>query len=375
MVAGSPPFVGRVAELEQLATLFRRTIDGDPAVVIVGGEAGVGKSRLVAEFGRRLAPDGALVLEGACLELTDGPPYAPIVEILRDLVRRTAAEQLQRVLGPSRRELGRLVPELEPAAPAERHGDDTRHRAQSRLYELILGVLERAARLHPLVLVVEDLQWSDRSTRDLLSFLVRGLRDDPVMIVLTSRSDEIGGRHPILPYLAELERSDRVERIELGPLRRADVAVLVTSALDGAASDQIVDSLVERTDGNPFFVEQLLAVDRDGEAMRSDREPGEGGAGAELPPRLRDVLGARMGELSERARQVLRVAAVGGRSVDDRLLGEVLPIPADELSVALREVVDREVRTNSATRFSARFRSTSSSPVSGSGSTLPTPRR
>ena len=337
MVAISgPPFVGRAAELDRLAALYRRTLEGDPAVVIVGGEAGVGKSRLVTEFARRIEGDRPRVLEGACLELTDGPPYAPIVEILRDLVRRSTDDELPRVLGPGRRDLARLLPELEGGPPSERHGDDTRQRAQARLYEVVLGAFERAARLHPLVLVVEDLQWSDRSTRDLLAFLVRGLRDDPVMIVLTSRSDEVGGRHPILPYLAELERIERVERIELGPLRRADVAALVAAAVDGAATDRLVDALVARTDGNPFFVEQLLAV---------DGEPGDVGPGdaPDLPPRLRDVLAARIGSLSDPARDVLRVAAVGGRSVDDRLLADVVSMPADELHDALREAVDRQI--------------------------------
>ena len=153
-------------------------------------------------------------------------PYAPVAEALRGLVRRADPEELDVVLGQGRAELARLVPDLGPVAGAggSASGALSYGSAQGRLFELLLGVLERLAARAPVVFIVEDLHWSDRSTRDLLGFLVRNLRDVPVMLLFTYRSDELHRRHPLLPFLAELERTGRVERLELVPFDRRESA-------------------------------------------------------------------------------------------------------------------------------------------------------
>ena len=185
----SPTFVGRVEELQLLEAARGRAADADPAVVLVGGEAGVGKTRLVAELTSRCATDGTRVLVGGCVPVGDGAlPYAPIVEALRALLAELGAEAVRELVGPSWPELARLLPAL--GAPDRAGPPD--QAAQARLFELLLGLLGRLGEQAPLVLVVEDLHWADRSTRDLLAFLVRNLRRERLLLVVTYRNDEPG---------------------------------------------------------------------------------------------------------------------------------------------------------------------------------------
>ena len=345
-------------ELERLEAIFARVASGTPALALVGGEAGIGKTRLVEEFARVVRDRGARVLTGECLRIGDGGlPFAPFVAALRELVRSVPAAELSALVGPGRSRLARLVPELDGPAIPEGHGLDSRRRARAQLFEAVLEVLERVARQRPLVLVIEDLQWADQSSLDLLSYLARVLREGPVFIVATVRSDEIRDRRPLLTQLAELERMDQVERIELGPFTRRDIDEMVGRMDDGDARDELVDALLERTDGNPFFVEQLLDARREATgstgATSAPGGAGEalapGGIGADdpttldLPPRLRDVLLARVAGLSAPAREVLRAAAAAGRLVDDDLLAAVVERPPREIRDALREAVARRI--------------------------------
>ena len=215
----SPVLVGRDAEAAQLRAALERAAAGRPAIVVVAGEAGVGKTRLVADLVGRAGELGAVALTGGCLDVGEGVlAYAPLVEALRPLAVTLGPGELDRVLGGARAELARLVPELGPQAtgrPVEAP------LAPTRLFELLLGVLHRLAERGPVLLVVEDLHWADQSTRDLLGFLVRNLRAG-VALVLTYRSDELHRRHPLRPFLAELDRSGRADRLEVGRFDRVD---------------------------------------------------------------------------------------------------------------------------------------------------------
>jgi predicted ATPase len=219
----SPTFVGRLEELQTLEAARVRAADGDPAVVLVGGEAGVGKTRLVAELTAHRATDGTRVLAGGCVPVGEGAlPYAPIVEALRALLADLGVSAVRELVGPSWPELARLLPALgaPEAGPAGQA-------AQARLFELLLGLFGRLSEQGPLVLVVEDLHWSDQSTRDLLAFLVRNLRHNRVLLVGTYRSDEPRSDR-LGPWLAELDRGGPVQRMELSRFDRAEtVAQLV----------------------------------------------------------------------------------------------------------------------------------------------------
>jgi DNA-binding CsgD family transcriptional regulator len=176
------------------------------------------------------------------------------------------------------------------------------------------------------VLIVEDVHWADRSTLELLGFLARALRDDPVLLLLTTRSEATGSRASALAFLAELEREEHVDRIELRPFDREEVAQQAAGLLEEPLPAGDVDRLLSRTDGNPFYVEELLLA-------------GSGG-GCGLPPVLRDVLAARVAGLSPAAREVLRAAAAAGRRIDDELLAAALDMPVRQLAPALREALE-----------------------------------
>jgi DNA-binding CsgD family transcriptional regulator len=317
----SPTFVGRGVELQTLDAARRRAADADPAVVLVGGEAGVGKTRLVAELAARCATDGTRVLAGACVPVGDGAlPYAPIVQALRALLVEVGVSEVRELVGPSWRELARLLPALgEPDRTGPRD-----HAAQARLFELLLGLLGRIGEQVPLVLVVEDLHWADRSTRDLLAFLVRNLQRERVLVVVTYRNDE-PGQQRLGPYLAELDRGGRVRRLELPRLDRVETAAQLTGILGAAPAAELAHSVFARSEGNPFFTEELLAVERSGSRG--------------LPATLRDLLRGRVQALPEQAQRVLEVVAVAGRRVPHRLLAAVADLDDRQLDGALRAAV------------------------------------
>jgi DNA-binding CsgD family transcriptional regulator/tetratricopeptide (TPR) repeat protein len=325
----SPVFVGRAAETAQLWATVERVLTGSPATVVVAGEAGVGKTRLVAELSARVRQLGAMALGGGCLDVGDGVvAYAPVVEALRPLGGLLGTEELERALGGARAELARLVPELgAPDSTSPGPPDEADVPVPGRLFELLLGVLHRLAEGRGVVLVVEDLHWADQSTRDLLGFLVRNLRG-PVALVLTYRSDELHRRHPLRPFLAELDRSGRAERLELGRLDRRELAELLAGILGEPAGPTLVDEILARSGGNPFFAEELLAAHREG---------------VELSPALRDVLLARVEALPDAIQQVLQVAAVAGGRIDHDLLVEVAGQPPERLVELLRRAVAQHI--------------------------------
>ena len=329
----SPTFVGRAAEPARLAQARDRAAAGTPTVVVVGGEAGVGKSRLVGELVAGSRAAGAVVLAGGCVELGgEGLPFAPVVEALRTMARGIDGPELATAVPePTKAELARLLPELgqPPAGGPEQPWLDLGS-GQGRLFELLLGLLERLAAERPTILVVEDLHWADRSTRDLLAFLVRNLRQGRLLPVLTYRSDELHRRHPLRPFLAELERDRRVERLELARFDRGEVAAQLTGIFGVPPLAGLVDRIHARSGGNAFFVEELAAA-------------AASGLDGELPPNLRDTLLARIELLPEPTQQVLRVAAAAGGRVEHDLLAEVAGLPEPELLAALREAVSAQV--------------------------------
>ena len=256
----SPVLIGRSVEFERLRAALRGAREGRSSTIVVAGEAGVGKTRLISEFADFADRDGAVVLTGGCIVLGDGSlPYAPVVEALRGLVRRLSPDELEAIVGNGRADLARLVPDLGPAQDDGEDGLDSSW-AQGRLFEMLLGVLDRLAAMAPVVFIVEDLHWSDRSTRDLVGFLIRNLRDVRVALVLTYRSDDLHRRHPLLPFLAELDRSGRVERLEVAPFDRGESAQQLRAIAGRDLDADLVESIHARSGGNAFFAEELLVA-------------------------------------------------------------------------------------------------------------------
>ena len=307
--------VGREADLAALRDALKRTRSAEPSAVLVGGEAGVGKTRLVEEFCRTAIADGARVLTGQCLELgEEGLPFAPFAAALRELVRADGTS----VLEGREQDFARLLPELGPAEAAL----ETR---RGYLFELVAALFERVSERQPLVLVLEDVHWADRSTRDLIAFLVRSARLTNVLLLATYRTDELHRGHPLRPFLAELDRVRGVHRVELDRLERDGTAEMLTHLLGSEPDPVLVDTVHDRAQGNPFFIEQFAAS---GDPRCCD-----------IPHSLRDLLLTRVDQLPEQAQRVLRVAAVGGTKFGHELLSRVAGIDEAELESALRVVV------------------------------------
>ncbi len=326
----SPVLIGRQNDLARLRAALGRAEEGHSSATLVAGEAGVGKTRLIGSFVDIAAERGVVILMGGCIQLGDGAlPYAPVIEALRGFVRRASADELEVTFGHARPELARLVPDLGPV-PEDAGSGLGIDSAQGRLFELLLGVLERMAANGPVAFIVEDLHWSDQSTRDLLGFLVRNLRDVSVMLLFTYRSDELHRRHPLLPFLAELERTGRVERIELAPFGRREAADQLEAIAGHDLDPGLLESIHVRSGGNAFFAEELLAA------------AGDDGR-TELPSTLRDVLLGRVATLAEPTQEFLRVASAAGPRVEPALIAAAVTMDERALYDALRESVGRQV--------------------------------
>jgi DNA-binding NarL/FixJ family response regulator/tetratricopeptide (TPR) repeat protein len=322
----SPFQVGRSSEFASGERALDAALAGNPAHLLISGEAGVGKSRLVAELSRSAAERGMRVARGACANLGDGGlPYGPIVDCLRGLPAELDPDDLAIAVGRSGPDLARLVPALAPGIAA----DTTIQQEwlQARLLEALLGFFQRLAATTPMLLVIEDLHWADPATRQTVAFLARTIRSERLTLAMTFRSDELHRRHPLLPWLAELERSGGVERIDLHRLDLAETRELVAAIEGVPPTEDLATRIHGRSDGNPFFVEELLDAERDGE-------------GAErLPPTLRDVLVARIAAVPETTQAVLGAAAVAGRQIDHDLLAAIAGRSETALAEDLRPAV------------------------------------
>ncbi len=338
----SVAIVGRDRELDALRSSLSAAAAGHPRLALVGGEAGVGKTRLVKEVARHARAAGVLAFRGECLDLGDGDfPYAPIAAALRELASGPHAGVLAVLSDDARGELARAFPDLASAAPAAPGAPDAGRFAQSRMFEVLLALLRRLSADVPTLLIVEDLHWADQSTRDFVTFFVRHARAERVALVATYRADEIHRGHPLRNLLAELGRHDHVERIELDRLTHDEVDRQLCGILGEPPDRALADDVFARSQGNPFFAEELL------DARRS-------GAGVDLPATLRDALLVRIDALSEPARETLQVVAAIGRSVDDALLSAAGGLRGRELQRALRESVAMHVLVEAGGRLEFR---------------------
>jgi DNA-binding CsgD family transcriptional regulator/tetratricopeptide (TPR) repeat protein len=323
-------FVGRIQELARLGELLTRAATGTPLVALIGGEAGVGKTRLAEQLASVARGQGVRVLGGGCVPLgEEGLPFAPVTEALRGLADQLDPAELAAVAGPARQELSRLLPELAWGSDGAGGGVAGAGQAgQGRLFELLLGLVQRLAAGVPLLLIVEDLHWADRSTRNLVAYLAATLRSGRVLLVGTFRSDELHRLHPLRGLLGELTRNRRVQRLELPRFTRAELAQQVAGLMGADAPARLVDDLYARSDGNPFFAEELLLA---------------GGDPAALPLSLQQVLLTRVVRLGSGTQRLLRVAAAAGPGATQPLLAAVADMDEAALLEGLHEAVDQQL--------------------------------
>ncbi|WP_030589633.1 helix-turn-helix transcriptional regulator [Streptomyces anulatus] len=318
----SPVFVGRAEELASLTEALARAASGDPQALLIGGEAGVGKTRLVEQFVTAAGRRDAVVAVGSCVEIgADGLPFAPFPTALRAL-RRALPEEMAAAVAGQEGELARLLPEL-----GEAHRDAIDEHSIARLFELTARLLERISADRAVVLVLEDLHWADASTRHLLAYLFRTLDSGRLMVVGTYRADDIHRRHPLRPLLAELDRLRTVTRVELDRFSHDEVGHQLAGILAETPEPALVDEIFDRSDGNAFFVEELA---------RSLECCGDSSG---LTESLRDLLLVRVEALPEHAQRIARLVAEGGSFVEHELLAAVAGLGEDDLDEALRAAV------------------------------------
>ena len=281
----SARFVGRTGELAELQAALRDAAEGRPSLALVGGESGVGKSRLADELKRHARETGARVLSGDCVELGDDElPYAPLLSALRPLVRE-GDPALDALAPPHRAALDAILPGLGNSSIAP-------EATQSQVFEALLALLDGLCEEEPVVLVVEDLHWADSSTRSFVGFLSRTICNERLLIVGTYRSDELHRRHALRPLLAELASDPYARTLELPRFTPEELAEQLEGILAGPPESELVERLYARSEGNALFAEEILAAGLDGRGS--------------LPPTLRDALMLRVERLSPRAQELLR---------------------------------------------------------------------
>jgi DNA-binding NarL/FixJ family response regulator len=280
-----PELIGRRSELAVLGDAMADAAAGTGRLVLVEGDAGVGKTRLVQEFADRAARQGATVLSGGCVRLEADIPYAAFDEAL----------------------------------PGTFFTGTTDRAAEFRR---VAGTIAGAGQ--PVVLLLEDLQWADASTRDLLVFLQRALRHAPVLQIGTVRTGEVGGDHPVAAMVAELARQPHTERLLLAPLNPTETTALARGLLGVEPGREMVTVLLSRAEGNPFFTEELIAA-----------WPARG----EVPQTVREVVITRLARLTEGARQLSRLASVIGRTVAHDLLAELAGLSEVDIGSSVRDLV------------------------------------
>jgi DNA-binding NarL/FixJ family response regulator len=318
--------VGRESELSRLLALLDDAQAGRSVVALVSGDAGVGKSRLVAEVSRLAAGRGFTVLSGQCAELGDSVPYLPLADALRGAAQDSAVRDAL----SSRPALSRLLPE---GGDGQRPDEDRSGLAKQQMFGAVLGLLAELAAAAPVLVVLEDLHWADATTRDLITFLSRMLHRERVALVGSYRTDDLHRRHPLRPVVAELLRLPSVISVELAPLEASAMAEHLTAAALGRLDATALNDIVARAEGNAYYAEELLAASLTG-------DPDERHA---LPAGLAALLLSRVEQLSDAAQLVLRAAAVAGRRADDELVQAASGLQAADYEAAVREAVAHQL--------------------------------
>jgi class 3 adenylate cyclase len=340
----SPVLVGRQDELSQLEDALLAANRGDGRFVLLSGEAGIGKTRLAAELERQARKLGGDALWGSCSEAELPLPYLPFVEAIGSRLGDQDPTELRAELGPMVAELAQVFPQLGEAPPAVVTADPAQ--AKLRLFESVVGLLELWGRASTLLVVLDDVHWADSSTRELLEYAARRLARSRVLLLATHRSDELDRKHPLTRAVQVWRRAGLAETVSVGAMQPAQVAEMIAAIL---SADEVSDDLAElvhaRCEGNPFVLEEMLreALDR-GEIFQSDagweRRPLDT---FRLPETVREAVLLRLGRLEPSHVEVLRAAAVLGRTFDHGLLVEVAE--ADEACVlaALEAAVSQQL--------------------------------
>ena len=356
--AGRTELVGREEERAELRRRLEEAGEGRGSFVMIGGEPGVGKTRLAQEVVAEATARGMLAFIGHCSE-AEGDPYEPVVEIVESALRVVPPPVFRETVGDAAGEIARLVPDVrrrfdDVPPPLELPPEQSRR----LLFNSVRDFVERTARRRPLVLVLDDLHWADESTLLLVQHLAQHIRETPLLAIGTYRDVELDVARPLARTLEELLRRRQAHRMSLSRLGTDGVHGMLAALGGGDPPTRLVDAIYAETEGNPFFVEEVFQhLSEEGRILDGagrwlpDLEIAE----VDVPESVRLVIGRRLERLEEESRKVLTAAAVLGRSFPLDLLEATIDADADAVLDGLDEAERSRLVTSSVEAGASRF--------------------
>ncbi len=346
-----PVSIGREAPLRAVIERLDRAMAGRGAVLLLGGDAGVGKSRLLRELKNEVATREVRVIEGRCSSTESSVPYAPLMNALRFRIERGEGEQAARILGPLRAILTPIFPQLAstnaaPGVPGRRVGKqptETTDKTSERPFELIFSVLERLAQEEPLLLILEDIHWADQTSLELLHHIAHRVPPTRLLLIATYRSDELHATHPLRRLLGALARDRVGDELRLEPLSRDDTTEMLRQMLGKEPDAAFAAAIWKRSEGNPFFVEELLGAAIEGGTLEPTAQAATILDRAKLPENVSEAIMARISALGPRAVEVRSAAAVIGRTFEFDDLRSVVGSSEEELTDVIELVMAHQI--------------------------------
>ena len=341
-------FIGRISERDTLYQLIDRTRSGQGQVALVSGEAGIGKSRLVAEAKVYAAAHDFLQLQGSCFQVDSSYPFAPLLDLLRACA---ATSTLGTELGPSIPEFTRLLPELAQSFPGPLPAPlPDPEQEKRRLFAALTSFFKERSGQQPVLIIIEDLHWCDDVSLEYLQSLARSCAAQPLLLLMTYRNDEV--QPGLQRFLAQLDRARLSQELQLVPLSRGDVNAMLDAmfALPIVEEANLLDLIYPLTEGNPFFVEEVLtSLVSGGELFFDDRfwqrkpHPDHRSEHVPVPRSVQDAVQQRTQRLSAEAMHVVTLAAVAGRRFDFAVLQQVMHCDEDRLLLLIKELVANQL--------------------------------
>jgi ATP/maltotriose-dependent transcriptional regulator MalT len=342
----APNMIGRHEQLRELESYLQAARDGAGQVLFLGGEAGVGKTRLLREFAAvARSRGGTTILEGRCYDEDPAMPYGPFVDAIRVAVRESGPEAVAQACDPWADDLARLLPELEAVSPATPASDDPQIQKR-RLFEAIYSVIRPHDPQTCRVVVLEDFHWSDQTSQELILYLARTIARDRLLLIVSYRTDELHRRHPLTHLIAQLTRDRLYQEIRLAPLVPDELASMLEITLDRQLPGPFVDMLYDRTGGNPFFAEELLKSlieHAQLDALIGAAQQGRAIDHLAIPISIKDSILERAADLDPTTAEVLTYAAVIGRRFDFDLLLRLTGLGEAQLLRAVDLLVERQL--------------------------------
>ncbi|HLF04058.1 MAG TPA: AAA family ATPase, partial [Dehalococcoidia bacterium] len=344
LVTTGSVFVGRQREMAALQAALADARSGQGRLVMLVGEPGIGKTRTAKELAAVAGQRGAQVLWGRCYEEAGAPPYWPWVQPLRAYVQQQDAEQLRSLMGPGAADIAEIIPGLREKLPglAPPPALDSPEASRFRLFDSITTFLKSAAQSQPLMLVLDDLQWADKPSLLLLQFLARQMEDSRLLVVGCYRDVDLSRQHPLSETLAQLSREPIFQRVPLPGLSREDTQPFIQATAGIQPPPRLVETIYQRTDGNPFFMAEVVRLLSEQGGLTGEEAGGP--LGIQVPEGVRDAIGQRLNRLSQQCNQALTLASVIGPEFSLGLLGQLGTDQSEEqLLEVLEEALDARI--------------------------------